>query len=76
MANVGNTNLHDRFRTLVGDLNLAQNQFQFKCAELVRNYEESQPKKVLEEKKIDLEKLYEKLKEVMKKIVAFAAKIG
>ncbi|CAH8255234.1 unnamed protein product [Arabidopsis lyrata] len=76
MANVGNTNLHDRFNTLVGDLQFARNQFQFKCAELVRNYEESQPKKVLEEKKMDLEKYYEKLKEVMKKIVAFAAKIG
>ncbi|KAG7600149.1 hypothetical protein ISN44_As06g042770 [Arabidopsis suecica] len=76
MANVGNTNLRDQFITLCSDLYQAQNQFQYKCAELVRNYEESQPKKVLEEKKMDLEKLYEKLKEVMKNFVAFAAKIG
>jgi len=63
---------HDRFTTLVHELNQAKYEFHYKCAELVSNHEAAQPKKVLDEKKMDLEKLYEKVKEVMKKMVAFA----
>ncbi|XP_019099479.1 PREDICTED: uncharacterized protein LOC109132296 [Camelina sativa] len=73
MADVASTSgSSDPFVLLAREMWEARSNFDKKCAELVRLQQAAEPRREVDRKKMELEEPYEKFKEVLKKMVAYA----